>query len=77
MNQVDNFLPVFVGLGGSKVEALDIMFARKILRKLDGKFESYIKDGLNKLTRYLNTAYGKHVFKETEELIEKFRKKLS
>ena len=77
MNQVDNFLPVFVGLGGSKEEALDIMFARKILRKLDGKFESYIKDGLNKLTRYLNTAYGKHTFPETEELIEKFRKKLS
>lgn len=77
MNQIDCFLPVFVGLGGSKNEALDIMFARKILRKVDGKFESYIRDGLNKLSRYINAEYGKRTFKETETLIEVFRKKLS
>ena len=77
MNQIDNFLPVFVGLGGSKNEALDFMLARKVLRKLDGKFESYIKDGLNKLTRYLNTEYGKHVFPESEASIERYRRKLN
>ena len=77
MNQIDNFLPVFVGLGGSKNEALDFMLARKVLRKLDGKFESYIRDGLNKLTRYLNTEYGKHVFPESEAAIERYRRKLN
>ena len=77
MNQIDNFLPVFVGLGGTKNEALDFMVARKVLRKLEGKFESYIKDGLNKLNRYLNSAYGKHVFPESEAMIEKYRRKLS
>ena len=77
MNQIDNFLPVFVGLGGTKEQALDIMFARKILRKLDGKFESYIKDGLNKLTRFINSSYGKGKFKETELSIENYRRKLS
>ena len=77
MNQIDNFLPVFVGLGGSKNEALDFMLARKVLRKLDGKFESYIKDGLNKLNRYLNTEYGKHVFPESEASIERYRRKLN
>lgn len=77
MNQIDNFLPVFVGLGGTKNEALDFMVARKVLRKLEGKFESYIKDGLNKLNRYLNSSYGKHVFPESEAMIEKYRRKLS
>lgn len=77
MNQIDNFLPVFVGLGGSKNDALDFMLARKVLRKLDGKFESYIKDGLNKLNRYLNTEYGKHVFPESEASIERYRRKLN
>ena len=77
MNQIDNFLPVFVGLGGTKNEALDFMVARKVLRKLEGKFESYIKDGLNKLNRYLNSSYGKHVFAESEAMIEKYRRKLS
>ena len=36
------------GIPMEKNEALDFMLARKVLRKLDGKFESYIKDGLNK-----------------------------
>ena len=77
MNQIDNFLPVFVGLGGTKNEALDVMIARKVLRKLEGKFESYIKDGLNKLTRYINSSYGKHALPESEAVIEKYRRKLS
>jgi hypothetical protein len=77
MNQINRFVPVFVALGGTKEGALDIMFARKILRKLDGHFESYIKDGLVKLSRYLNAEYGKHVFKESEELIARFNKKLA
>ena len=77
MNQIDNFLPVFVGLGGTKNEALDVMIARKVLRKLEGKFESYIKDGLNKLTRYLNANYGKRALPESEAVIEKYRRKLS
>jgi len=77
MNQINRFVPVFVALGGTKEAALDIMFARKILRKLDGHFESYIKDGLVKLTRYINQEYGKHVFKESEDLINRLNKKLA
>lgn len=77
MNQIENFVPVFVALGGTKEQALDLMYANKILRKLNGKFESYIKDGLVKLIRYLNTEYGKGVFKKTEKLINLIQKKLA
>ncbi|MBQ0008924.1 MAG: hypothetical protein KBS97_01440 [Firmicutes bacterium] len=77
MNQIENFVPVFVALGGTKEQALDLMFANKILRKLNGKFESYIKDGLVKLTRYLNTEYGKGVFLKTEKLVNLISKKLA
>ena len=77
MNQIDRFVPVFVALGGTKEAALDLMLSRKILRKLDGHFESFIKNGLVKLTRYLQQNYGKGVFKESEALIEKYNRKLS
>lgn len=77
MNQIENFVPVFVALGGTKEQALDLMYANKILRKLNGKFESYIKDGLVKLIRYLNTEYGKGVFVKTEKLINLIQKKLA
>lgn len=76
MNQIDNFVPVFVALGGTKAEALDFMFSRKVMRKLQGKYDEYIKDGLNELTKFLNTQYGKGVFSMTEVAVETLQKKL-
>lgn len=75
LNQLYNFLPVYVALGGSKEEAIDFIFARKIIRKVDGKYESYVSVGLNKLLKYIQTLYGKNKFKETELYINKLRKK--
>ena len=76
MVQIETFVPVYVALGGSKEQALDFMFARKILRKVDGMSEDYVKDELNNLTKLINTLYGKKVFTETEIMIAKFLKRL-
>ncbi len=76
MVQIESFVPVYVALGGTKEEALDFMFARKILRKVDGMYEDFVKDELTNLTRLINTVYGKNVFKETERLIAKYIKRL-
>lgn len=76
MNQIENFTPVFVACGGTKDEALDFMFARKVMRKLEGKFDDYIKDGLDKMLSLITKAYGKDVFKHTEHAIVNLRKKL-
>ncbi len=76
MVQINNFVPVYVALGGTKEEALDFMFARKILRKLNGAFEDYVKDKLIALLKLLNATYGKGAFKETEKSINKILKRL-
>jgi 5-methylcytosine-specific restriction endonuclease McrBC GTP-binding regulatory subunit McrB len=76
MNQISAFVPAYVGLGGTKEEALDIMFARKVLHKLEGRFEDYIKDGLIRFQKKLDQVYGKGIFLETEELIKQMLKKL-
>lgn len=76
MVQIESFVPIYVALGGTKEEALDFMFARKILRKVDGMFEDFVKDELANLQKLITTLYGKNVFKETEKLIAKFTKRL-
>ena len=63
-------------MGGSKEEALDFMFARKILRKVDGMYEDFVKDELANLTKLINSLYGKNVFTQTEAMIAKFTKRL-
>ncbi|MBQ3047116.1 MAG: hypothetical protein IJD54_03605 [Clostridia bacterium] len=76
MVQIETFVPVYVALGGTKEEALDFMFARKILRKVDGMYEDFVKDELANLTKLITTSYGKNVFTETETMIAKFTKRL-
>lgn len=76
MVQIENFVPVYVALGGTKESALDFMFARKILRKLNGMFEDYVKDELIALTKLINETYGHGVFVATEKTIAKIMKKL-
>ena len=76
MVQIQGYVPVYVALGGSKEEALDDIFATKIMRKLDGVFEDYIKDELAKLIALLHSLYGKGTFVQTERAIEKILKRL-
>jgi 5-methylcytosine-specific restriction endonuclease McrBC GTP-binding regulatory subunit McrB len=76
MVQIETFVPVYVALGGTKEEALDFMFARKILRKVDGMYEDFVKDELANLSKLITTSYGKNVFTETENMIAKFTKRL-
>lgn len=76
MVQIESFVPIYVALGGTKEQALDFMFARKILRKVDGMFEDFVKEELINLSKLVSTLYGKGVFKETEKLISKFIKRL-
>lgn len=76
MVQINNFVPVYVALGGTKEEALDFMFARKVMRKLNGAFEDDVKDKLITLLKLLAVTYGKGTFKETEKTVNKILKRL-
>lgn len=76
MNQINNFVPVYVAMGGKKEEALDVMFARKILRKLNGMYDEHLKVSLIELRALIRTTYGRGLFNETEKFIDKFIKRL-
>lgn len=75
MNQIELFVPTFVACGGTKEEALDFMLARKVLIKLDGRFEEYVKKGLEELLKLIKKTYGKGNFALSQELIERLLKR--
>ena len=58
-NQIELFVPTFVGLGGSKLDAIDMMISAKIFRKLDLVFIMDMADSLIKLQRFLNAHFSK------------------
>lgn len=76
MHQIELLVPVYVACGGQKEEALDFMFARKVVAKLEGRFEDYIKQGLVDLAKLIDQTYGAQSFKLTRHVINRFLRKL-
>ena len=86
--QIDKFVPVYVACSVSpeasaeekklaKQKALDVMFCRKVLHKLEGRFEEYIQKGLEAVQAEIERLYGPGVFEDTERSIEFMLAKLN
>lgn len=75
VNQIDLFVPVFIACGGTKEEALDFMFSGKIMRKLEGRFEDYVRQGLEELKNLILSLYG-NTFEKSLREIDRMLKRL-
>lgn len=76
MNQLQNFVPVYVAAGGTKEEAIDFMFTRKVLAKVEGRYEEYVKNALINLDKLITKQYGRTAFKDSRHMIAAIVKRL-
>ncbi|MCH5147157.1 MAG: hypothetical protein J1F61_04015, partial [Clostridiales bacterium] len=73
MKQIRCYVPVLVACGGTELEALDDILARKIFRKLESKNPVYVKQMADNACAYLDELFGENslaLCKETIRLIE-------
>ena len=76
LNQIEVLVPTYLACGGTKEEILDFLLTRKVLAKLEGRFEEYVKNSLKQLLNVLAKTYGKGVFKLSEKQINSMIRKL-
>ncbi len=76
LTQIETLVPVYIACGGKKEEILDFLFARKVLSKLEGRFEEYVKNALKQLLTLINKTYGANVFTRSEKAINGLIRKL-
>ena len=74
--QIDTLVPVFMACGGKKEDALDFLLTRKVLAKLEGRFEEYVKGSLKRLLGLIEKTYGPDVFVQSEKQINSLMRKL-
>ncbi|WP_379969606.1 hypothetical protein [Ectobacillus sp. sgz5001026] len=67
--QMGKFVSVYVAAGGTKLEAIDHLISQKVLRKLDGRYETYLKDSLKDLIELIEMEFGREHFVECKKLI--------
>ena len=71
--QLDKFVPAYIACGGTVDEAIDIMFSRKVLRKLEGLYDENTKDNLDLFKEEIkNRKYNMPItIKAIERMVEK------
>ena len=73
MKQIRSYVPVLVACGGTELEALDDILARKVFRKLESKNPVYVKQMADGTRAYLDELFGENklpLCKEQIRLIE-------
>ena len=70
LKQLDSFIPVYVGCGGSEVDGFDFIFTNKVLKKFESLNIAFLKDELKELDAQLDKLYGKGNFKMAHNYID-------
>ena len=74
MKQIKDFVPCFIACGGTEIQAVDFIVAKKVLRKFESLSLGFMKDELNKLLSYLDKTFGKNSMKICKDYIEYLKK---
>ena len=62
LKQLETFIPVYVGCGGTEVDGFDFVFTNKVLKKFESLNIAFLKDELKELDAMLDRLYGKGNF---------------
>ncbi len=74
VKQLRDFVPVYVGCGGTEVDALDYVLTNKIFRKFEGLNLSFIRDEIDGLIAYLSDMFGEENMQEAKEYLRRLKK---
>ena len=74
MKQIRSFVPVYVACGGTELEALDFMVARKIFRKFEGLNLPFLQQEINDLSKLIEKLFGKNSFDECQTYLNTIKK---
>lgn len=74
VKQLQDFVPAYVGCGGTEIDGLDFVLCHKILRKFESLNLSFIRDEIGGLITYLNKHFGKSNMKESKDYLERLQR---
>ncbi len=74
MKQLKDFVPCYVACGGTEIDGIDFMVAKKILRKFESLNLGFIKDELHKYILYLEKTFGKNNMNICKEYLNRMQR---
>lgn len=74
VKQLREFVPVYVGCGGTEVDGLDYVLCNKILRKFESLNLAYIRDEVDDYILYLDNQFGEENMGECKDYLRRLKK---
>ena len=74
MKQIGEFVSCFIACGGTEIEAVDFIVAKKVFRKFESLSIGFMKDELTKLSTFLDRTFGKNMMTICKEYIDTLKK---
>ena len=72
MRQIESYVTVYIACGGSELEAIDTILAKKVLRKLESKNPVYVKNAASALSLYLDELFEEGSMPVCRAMLAKF-----
>ena len=74
MKQINDYVPCFIACGGTELQAIDFIVAKKVFRKFESLNLGFMKDELTKCSNYLDRVFGKNGMPICKAYIELLKK---
>lgn len=74
VKQLRDFVPAYVACGGTEVDGLDYVLARKVFRKFESLNLSYIRDEIDGLCAYIDELFGEENMNESKDYLRMLKK---
>ena len=74
LRQMKDFVPCYVACGGTEINGIDFMFAKKILRKFESLGLGFIRDEIDGLIDYLDHVFGEENFRVSKTYLARLKK---
>ena len=74
VKQLRDFVPSYVGCGGTEIDGLDYVLTNKIFRKFEGLNLAFIRDEIDDLIAYLSKLFGEENMQEAKAYLRRLKK---
>ncbi len=74
VKQLRDFVPAYVGCGGTEIDGIDYVLANKILRKFESLNLAFIRDEIDGLIDYLSELFGEENMGESKAYLLRLQK---
>ena len=73
IKQMNSFVPVYVACGGSELDGMDYIIARKVLKKFESMNVNFVRDEIKALIVYIEKTFGKNSMPDSKQYLQRIQ----